>query len=141
MDSAAGDISAAPSPWTSRAPTSVPEFWASPPASEATPNSAVPVTSDQPPPEQVGEPPAEQQEASVGDYVAAEHPLQVLDGEVQVTGDGRERDVDDRGVEEVEERDRAEEGQDQLAPAGGEEGRASVSRWSRHVGCAFLVMM
>jgi len=83
------------------------------------------------PSEQVGEPSAEQQEPAVGDDVAAEHPLQVLHGEVQVAGDGRQRDVDDRGVEEVEEGDRAEEGEYQLAPAGGEEGRG-CERWIRH---------
>src|SRR6185437_115357 len=83
---------------------------------------------DQAPAEQVGEPAAEQQEAPVSDYVAAEHPLQVLHAEVQVAGDGRERDVDDRRVEEVKERDRAEEGEDELAPAGGEEGRGCERR-------------
>jgi hypothetical protein len=45
MDSAAGVISAAPSPWASRAPISMPEFCASPPASDARPNSTVPATS------------------------------------------------------------------------------------------------
>jgi hypothetical protein len=39
---------------------------------------------------------------------------------VQVARDGRQRDVDDRGVEEVEEADGAQQGEDELALAGGE---------------------
>src|SRR5439155_24837364 len=88
---------------------------------------------DPPPPEKVGDPAAEHQEAAVGDDVTAEHPLQALHGEVQVAGDGRERDVDDRRVGEVEEGDRQQEGEDEPAPAGGEEGRR-CERWCRHVG-------
>jgi hypothetical protein len=45
MDSAAGDIIAAPKPWASRAPTSSPWLSANPQASEETANSAVPAIS------------------------------------------------------------------------------------------------
>ena len=43
--------------------------------------------------EVVGHPSAEHQEAAVRDHIAAEHPLQVLHGEVQVARDGRQRDA------------------------------------------------
>jgi hypothetical protein len=45
MDSAAGVIRAAPIPWASRAPTSVPAFGAAPPRTEVIANTAVPMTS------------------------------------------------------------------------------------------------
>ena len=45
MDSAAGDIIAAPKPWASRAPTSSPWLSANPQASEEAANSAVPAIS------------------------------------------------------------------------------------------------
>jgi hypothetical protein len=44
MDSAAGDIIAAPKPWASRAPTSTPWLLAKPQASEETANTTVPAT-------------------------------------------------------------------------------------------------
>src|ERR1700751_2567950 len=43
-DSAAGVIRAAPRPWASRAPTSVPAFGAAPPRTEEIANTAVPIT-------------------------------------------------------------------------------------------------
>ena len=55
--------------------------------------------------EQVGGAAAEQHEPAVGEQVAAQHPLQVLHREVQVGADRGQRDVDDRRVDEVEERD------------------------------------
>ena len=45
---------------------------------------------------------AEQQEAAVCQQIAADGPLQALHREVQVPPDRRERDVDDRRVDEVE---------------------------------------
>jgi len=45
VDSAAGVIIAAPSPWASRAPISMAALAASPPASDDSPNSAVPAIS------------------------------------------------------------------------------------------------
>ena len=78
---------------------------------------------DPPAAEQVGGAAAEQHEAAVGEQVGARDPLQALHGEAQVAADRGKRDVDDRGVDEVEERDGGEQGQGQLAAAGREEGR------------------
>ena len=54
-------------------------------------------------PEQVAEAASEQEEAAVGEDVAAGHPLQVLLREAQAVLDGRQGDVDDRRVGDVEE--------------------------------------
>jgi len=53
--------------------------------------------------EQVAEAPPEQEKAPEGEDVAAGHPLQVLLGEVQAALDRRQRDVDDRRVDDAEE--------------------------------------
>src|SRR6267154_1938197 len=50
--------------------------------------------------EQVGGPPAEQQEPAEGQRVGGHHPLQVLLGEVQLAADGRQRDVRDRQIDD-----------------------------------------
>ena len=65
--------------------------------------------------EQVGGAPAEQQEAAEGEHVGVDDPGQVLLGEVERSADRRQRDVDDRGVEDDDELRRAE--QDQGQPA------------------------
>ena len=51
------------------------------------------------PAEHVGQPAAEQQEAAEEDGVGRQHPLQALDGEVQVGADRRQRHVDHGDVE------------------------------------------
>ena len=56
--------------------------------------------------EQVGGTSAEQQEPAVGEQVAAQHPLQVLDREVQIVANRGKRDIHDRGIDEVQERRR-----------------------------------
>ena len=105
IDSAAGSIIAAPSPCTSRAPTSIPSSVPAKPApSDESAKSDGAGDQHAPATEQVGGAAAEQHEPAVGEQVAAEHPLQVLDREVQVGADRRQRDVDDRRVDEVEER-------------------------------------
>ena len=78
MDSAAGDVIAAPKPWASRAPTSSPWLSANLQASEEAANSAVPAISRRRRPQQVPGPTAQQQEPAIGDQIAADHPLQVL---------------------------------------------------------------
>ena len=65
--------------------------------------------------EQVGGAAAEQQEAAEGEHVGVDDPGQVLLGEVEGRADRRQRDVDDRGVEDDDELRRAEE--DQGEPA------------------------
>jgi hypothetical protein len=62
--------------------------------------------------EQVGHAAAEEQEAAVGEDVAVDDPLQALLTEAEVAFDRRQRDVQDRGVEDVHELDDAEQEQD-----------------------------
>jgi hypothetical protein len=73
-------------------------------------------------PEQVGGPAAEQHEAAVGEEIGAGDPLQALDREAQVAADRWQCDVDDRRVDEVEERDRGQQGERELAATSREEG-------------------
>ena len=60
IESAAGEMIAAPRPWTARALISTPELLAKPQTSEASVNSVRPTEEDAFAPEQVGHPPAEQ---------------------------------------------------------------------------------
>jgi hypothetical protein len=72
--------------------------------------------------QEVGGAAAEQHEAAIGQQVPAEHPLQVLHGEAEVAADRRQRDVDDRRIDEIEERDRAQQSKDLLAAPGRQDG-------------------
>ena len=76
-------------------------------------------------PEQVGGAAAQEHEAAVGEEVSAGDPLQALLREAQVAADRGQRDVDDRRINEVDERDRRQQGQCELAAASREEGRLS----------------
>src|SRR5436190_2018066 len=78
--------------------------------SVSTPPSSTPTA------QAVCRPAAEQHEAAVRQEVRAWHPLELLDGEPEVVADGRQGDVDDRDVDQVEEPDRAQQDEDQLAP-------------------------
>ena len=62
-------------------------------------------------PEDVGETTAQQQKAAEDERIRADHPLQVLLREAQVFLDGRQRDVDDRDVQNDDELRDAEERQ------------------------------
>ena len=77
IDSAVGVMIAAATPWTTRATISAVTDPASPQASEASANSAVPTMNTRRRPEQVGRAPAEQQQAAEAEQVGAQHPLQV----------------------------------------------------------------
>ena len=103
-------------------------------ASDASANTTCPATSTPSAADQVGRAPAEQHEAAVRQQVAAQHPLQALHGEVQVAPDRRQGDVDDRGVDEVEEGDAAQEGERQSAATAREERLGRVC-----LGCYWLV--
>jgi hypothetical protein len=70
-----------------------------------------------PAPEQVGRTPREEEEAAEGDRVGADHPLQVLLREVERLADRRERNVDDRDIENRHEEGDAYE-RESLPPAG-----------------------
>ena len=80
-----------------------PWLCATPPASEQTANQIESGDENPPTAQQVRCATAKQQEAPVGEEVAAGDPLQVLLGEVQVVLNRRQRDVDDRRVGHVHE--------------------------------------
>jgi hypothetical protein len=105
IERADGVIVAAPRPWIPRAMMSDSSLQASPQRSE--PNEAA--HEDAPPAEDVGEAPAQQEEAAEDERVGADHPLEVLLGEAEVGLDRRERDVHDRDVEHDHELDGAEQ--------------------------------
>jgi hypothetical protein len=64
-----------------------------------------------PPTEEIGQPPAEQKHPSEEDRVRRHHPLQVLLREAEIRLDRRQRDVDDRGVEDGHELRHHEDGE------------------------------
>ena len=128
-DSAAGSIIAAPRPCARRAPTSTPALPANPPISEDSANSAVPATQDAAAAEQVAGPAAEQHETAVGEQVAAEHPLQALHGEVQVArGSSGSAMLTIDASMKSRKRDRAQQGQRELAAPSPEKGWVNGSR-------------
>ena len=76
-----------------------------------------------PPAEQVGQAAAEQQEAAEDQGVGVDDPGQVVLGEVEVLADRRQRDVDDRRVEDDDELGGREKGERQPLVGGGVGGR------------------
>src|SRR5215469_10151926 len=84
-DSEAGAASAPPMPWMARAVSSHAWSVASPPASEASANSAMPAMKQQP---------------AEGQRVGIDDPFQVRPREVQRVPDVRQRDVNDRRIED-----------------------------------------
>src|SRR4051794_30638581 len=66
--------------------------------------------------EQGGHAAAEQQEAAEYEGVRVDDPGQVLLGEVEIAADGRQRDVDDRGVEHDDELRRREQDEREALP-------------------------
>ena len=115
IESAAGEMIAAPRPCAARAAISWPSVEEKPAASEATATSSSPRHEDFAPAEQVGRAAAEQEEAAEGEDVGVDDPGQVLLGEVERVADRRQGDVDDRGVEDDDELGRGQ--QDQGPPA------------------------
>ena len=74
---------------------------------------------EEPPvPEQVAEPSAEQQEAAEGDQVRVHDPRERLLGEAEILADRRQRDADDRHVEDDHQVAEAEDQEGQPACAG-----------------------
>ena len=100
IESAAGETSAPPKPWSARAPISIVSEVASPLSSEATGEDRHPGDEQAPPADQVGHAPAEQQEAAEHQRVAVDDPLQRGVGDVEVGLDRRQRDVHDGRVED-----------------------------------------
>ena len=68
------------------------------------------------PAEQVGQPPAEQQQAAEGQGVGGHHPLPVHRGEMQRVLRGRQRDVHHRDVEDDHELREADDAEDEPPP-------------------------
>ena len=124
-ESAAGESSAAPRPWTARAAISVPSLCGEPAGKRGDPEQDE--TDDEQPAttEQVGQAAAEQQEAAEHEHVRVDDPRQVVLGEVQISADRRQRDVDDRRVEDDDELGRCEQRQRQ--PLVGGAGRHGIS--------------
>ena len=100
IDSAAGVMIAAPSPWKARAPISDGSRPGEAGEQRGHGEHDDADEEDAAAPQHVGGPPAEQQEAAEHERVGADHPLQVLLGEPEVDLDGRQRDVHDRDVED-----------------------------------------
>ena len=98
--SAAGERIAAPNPCKLRATMSDSSDHERPASSDAVGEDDDAGEEDAAAAEPVAEPPAEQQEAAEHQGVGADHPLQVLLREAEVVLDGRQRDVDDRDVED-----------------------------------------
>ena len=109
IESAAGEMIAAPRPCIARAPISEASLQARPASSEPAANSHEPDEEHAPPAEQVGGAPAEEEEAAEDERVGADHPLQVLLREPEVDLDRGQRDVHDRDVEHDHELHDAEE--------------------------------
>ena len=84
IDSAAGVTIAAPSPWTPRAAINIPDEVESPQTSDATAEERKAAHEDDPPPDQVGRAPAEEQEPAVREAVGGDDPLEVLLREAEV---------------------------------------------------------
>ena len=119
-DRAAGDMIAAPRPCSARAAMSKLSDCARPPTSEATANRTEPADEHAPAAEEVGEAPAEQQEAAEGERVGVDDPRQVVLVEVERAADRRQRHVHDRGVEDDHELRQGEQRQrEPLGAAGG----------------------
>ena len=83
IESAAGEMIAAPKPCTARAPISTPSDHASPQRNDAIVKTVDADEEHAAPSEQVGGASAEQQEAAEGDRVGGDHPLEVRPGEVE----------------------------------------------------------
>ena len=103
IERAAGAISAAPAPWARRAAIRAASVCAKPAGERGEREQAEPAEEDTAAADQVGGTAAEEQEAAVGEHIAADDPLQVLGRETQVVLDRGQSDVDDRDVEKVQE--------------------------------------
>ena len=101
--SAAGVCTAAAMPCPARAATSSAAVGASAQASEAAPNPTTPAREHAPRAGQVGDAPGRHEQAAEGQRVRADHPLQVLGREAERAADVRQRDGDDRQVEDEQE--------------------------------------
>ena len=136
IESAAGETSAAPSPWRPRARISIVSPVASAQSSEA------PVKSDEPGEEhalasdQVAGAPAEQQEAAEQQRVRVDDPLEVRFGHLEIRLDRRQRDVHDRRVEHDHELRETDEDEDEprIRATGGHASNVAAPRTALRFG-------
>ena len=135
IDRAAGETSAPPRPCTTRHATSMPSEPDSPAPSDATREDRHAGDEHRPATEEVGEAPAEQQEAAEREAVADDHPLQIGLAGAEVGLDRRQRDVHDRQVEDDHELGPAHQREDERGSGGsgsGRHGGCSVVRGGHH---------
>ena len=111
IESAAGEMIAAPRPCTARDAISTPSDQASPQKKDAIVKTTTPTTKILRRPEQVGRAAAQHQEAAEGDRVGGDHPLQVVLCEMKPAADRRQGDVHDRDVEDGHEEGGADDGE------------------------------
>ena len=100
IDSTAGETIAAPRPCTARAAISTPIVFGEPADERRCREDRDADHEHAPAAEQVGRAPAEQEEAAERDRVRDQHPLQRAVADVQRRLDRRQRDGDDRAVED-----------------------------------------
>ena len=119
IESAAGAISAAPSPCRPRSAISISELTASPASSDAVVKTTRPDEEDALAPDQIARAAAEQQKATEDERVGVDDPLEVRLAQAQIGLDGREGDVDDRRVEDDHELREADQDEDDPGIRGG----------------------
>ena len=117
IERAAGVMVAAPRPWSARAAISDVVAPGEPAEQRADREDDEPGHEDAPAADDVGQPAAEQQEATEDERVRADHPLQVLLREPEIGLDRGQRDVDDRDVQDDHELHGAEKRQCVPLPA------------------------
>ena len=131
-------------PLTKRAAISSVPSVATAPRTDAAISATRPQTQHALAAEHVGAAAAEEQEPAVAEHERRDDPLQLALGQVQRRADRRQRDLDEREVERVEEDDAAENDEQQLLrrrPAGVvfEVGRVVISKCSLLTGWALSV--
>ena len=109
------ELTAPPMPWTKRAPISIGCAKEAPQSTDAPVKIARPTMIDALAAEQVAHPAREQQQPAERDQVRVDDPRQPGLREAEIDLDGRQRDVDDRHVDDDQEKTRAEH--DQGEPA------------------------
>ena len=109
IESPAGAVKPAAAPLMKRAAISSGPLSTSAPSSDAPANTTSATIRTRLRPEQVGRPPAEQEQPAVAEHVAADDPLEGRGGEVEVGVDAGEGHADHRDVQAVQEEDAAQD--------------------------------
>ena len=115
-DSADGTRIAPNAPWQARAVISMAKLTEAPPIGRDAGEAEQADQERHLPAEQVGQPPAEQEQAAERQGVRGHHPLPVHRGEVQRTLRGRQGDVHHRDVQDDHELREADDAEDEPAP-------------------------